>query len=491
MVNARSIQGIIVLIIALFLAIWLGLSIVTDQTETLVQIAAISVILLAIFLGRRVWLLMVFASAMNVMLVRGIGTADIGQVVFLTMSLAMFMMRKLRLALSFGELEMWTLLIIASIVQAYLRNPVGLNIFGGSTVGGRPYITLAFYIVSAVVLSQLRVEPKELKWAMNVSLLAGFLRIPGNIVLYGNLSGSLEEEYARVPSLAALGQTLANWLSSKMSPLKACFRPFWLFILLVSLAAATGSAYRNAVAGVFLTYFFATWIHGGFHSVFLTSLAGTVALTLLALINLNAPLPGNIQRALSPFPGTWEKQYVEGADDSTEWRVEMWKEALLTERWIHNKVFGDGIGMTAAQLQANENSREVGKTASGLLAQQEAMLINGSYHSGPVHSIRAVGYVGLVILLMAMIRVAVHAFRQMLRYRGTEWSPTVMFFGIPLLVQPVFFVFIFGEYQTGVAGTMMGIAMLRLFEKNLPPPSYATNSFPGNPLPSGVQPYRA
>jgi hypothetical protein len=201
---------------------------------------------------------------------------------------------------------------------------------------------------------------------------------------------------------------------------------------------------------------------------------GSVVLVLLALINLNFPLPGNIQRALSPFPGTWEEQYRKAADDSTEWRVEMWKEALTSDHWIHDKVMGDGVGMTAAQLAQNERLDESqgGKAASGLLVQQENMLINGSYHSGPVHTIRAVGYVGLAILLLAMIRVAVHAHRQIVRCRGTEWYGLALFFCVPLITQPIFFTLIFGEFQTGVGGTMLGIAMIRMLEKNLPLPAW-------------------
>jgi hypothetical protein len=42
MTNARSIQGIIILILAIFAAIWLGISIATDQAETILQVSAFS-----------------------------------------------------------------------------------------------------------------------------------------------------------------------------------------------------------------------------------------------------------------------------------------------------------------------------------------------------------------------------------------------------------------------------------------------------------------
>ncbi len=479
MLNSRSIQGIIILALAIFVAIWLGMSIVTDQFETLVQFAAAAVLITAALLGRKVWLLLIFFSALNIVLIRGIGTTDVGQILFLGISLALFLMRKLKYQIKIGELEIWTLLIIACIVQAYMRNPVGLNIFGAGNVGGRPYIVLILSISSAVVLSTLRVEAKEIKWAMGLTLVAGFFGIIGQRLRgadfsaegFSNVTGGSMD---RIPALSTFSQTVARWLSSRLSPLRACLHPLWGFVLLCSLAAAAGSGYRNSVAAVGAIYFFGICYHGGVKSVLLALFGGSIALVLLAFVNSNAPLPANIQRALSPLPGTWEERYVRQADNSTEWRMEMWKEALTSDRWIRNKTFGDGIGMTVEQLASNESTfgTQNGRAASGLLYQQEAMLINGSYHSGPVHTIRAAGYVGLAVLLMFMIRVAVHAHRQIVRCRGTEWFPIALFFGIPLLTQPIIFTFVFGEFQYGVSGTLMGMAMIRLMEKNLPLPAW-------------------
>lgn len=473
MLNARSIQGIIVFTIAMFLAVWLGMALVMDQTETLLKVAGAVVFFTAVFLGRRVWLLLILFSAMNVVLLRGFGTTDIGQMVFLAFSAALFMMRKLRIKVQFGELEFWALLIVTTIVQTYLRNPVGLNLMGAGNVGGRPYIVMAISISASAVLSVLLVEAKEIRWAMYLTMIGSFLGIPGTILRYGDL-GSGNDDLSRVPVLGTLSNIMGRILVSRISPLRACLHPLWGLVLLLSLVAAGASGYRNSVAMLGLIYFFGICYRGGTLAVMSSVLAGAFALVLLALINLNFPLPGNIQRALSPFPGTWEEKYKNQAELSTEWRVEMWKEALTSERWIQNKILGDGVGMTAAQLEQNERIGEsqVGTSRSGLLVQQENMLINGSYHSGPVHSIRAVGYVGLGVLLLAMIRLAVYAHRQIIRCKGTEWFPVALFFCVPLLVQPFFFVFIFGEFHTGVASTMMGIAIVRLLEKNLPLPAW-------------------
>jgi hypothetical protein len=192
----------------------------------------------------------------------------------------------------------------------------------------------------------------------------------------------------------------------------------------------------------------------------------------LALYNLAAPLPGNLQRALSPLPGSWEQRYVDDAANSTEWRVEMWKEALFTDNWIKNKLLGDGLGISADELRRLQSLSEGGRDAwagsSGLTIQQENMMLTGGYHSGPVQTVRTVGYVGLAVLLIAMIRLAVHAHHMIRRYHRTEWAPVVYFFGIPLIVLPIFFTFVFGEFARDVSVVFFGFALIRLLERNLP-----------------------
>ncbi|MBJ7391510.1 MAG: hypothetical protein JHC85_08095, partial [Chthoniobacterales bacterium] len=116
MINARSIQGFAAIVLSLFLAIWLGMAIVTDQLETLFQGAGTILFLTALFLGRRVWLLFILLVSMNVVLYRWFGTVEIGQLVFIGFSLVLFLMRKLHFRIGFGELEVWALLVIACVV---------------------------------------------------------------------------------------------------------------------------------------------------------------------------------------------------------------------------------------------------------------------------------------------------------------------------------------------------------------------------------------
>lgn len=484
MVENRSIQSILIVIVITVVAAWLGVAVVTNQSETLLKVAAAVGLIVCIFLGRRIWLLMVFLVAMNVPLIRGIGTVDLGQAVFLGFTGIIFLMRRLPFQIKFGELEVWMFLVALTVIQVYLRNPVGLNIFGSGAVGGRPYFAVGTAWITGIVMSALIVPPSELKWAMRLTIIGSFagavfttLRVrlglgagPAGIDAATGGSGS-----GRVAIFGYLAPAIARVVGSYVSPLRACFHPLWAPLVLISFALAAASGYRNVVASVGIYYLIAIAYRGGFMSVMIAGLSAVFGLGALALFNLAVPLPANVQRALSPFPGTWEERYVRAADDSTEWRVEMWKEALFTEFWIQNKLLGDGLGFSRRELmmmEAMESGQAFASMGSGLTAQQETMMITGGYHSGPVQTIRTVGYVGLVVLLLAMIRVAVHGHREVIRCRGTEWYPLALFTVIPSVALPFIFTFVFGEFKTAASHVFFSYGMITLMKRNLPLPAY-------------------
>jgi cell division protein FtsW (lipid II flippase) len=240
------------------------------------------------------------------------------------------------------------------------------------------------------------------------------------------------------------------------------------------------SGYRNSMAMMGFTYIVGLYYRGGGFSLIVAGFGGMIALIFIALLNMAVPLPDNIQRAFSFMPGTWNEQVTQDTSNSTEWRIEMWKEALLTDFWIHNKILGDGLGFTQQEynwMKSLDAAKTGGALGSGnLTVQQQGMMITCSYHSGPVSAVRVVGYVGLFIFLLAQIRLAVHAHRQILRCRNTEWYPLSLLLGIPVIWSPAFFWLVFGDFPVNVSAFLMQAAMIRLLETNLPLPAYTKPS---------------
>ena len=497
MTNTRSIIGVFVVGVTLFLGLWLGVNIVTSQNETLTYVGGAACLLVCVTMGRRIWLLVPFLGALNLtLMVPGMPTTLLlGNILFLVFGFLLILMRKLPFRLEFTELEFWLLMVVLLILQAYLRNPVGMNMFGGGSVGGRPYVLFAISLASALLLGSLIIPISEIKWLVRLYVSAGLLNFGlslGGYIFpnFGTWFGvatvgteikafaesSSDVQVARISFLGETAKNLSLWISMKVSPLKACLSPMWAPLVLITFVFAGLSGFRNEMIAIILTYTVALFYRGGGLSVVFSCLAATGMLVMIALINTIVPLPGNIQRSLSFLPGTWNQQIAEGASDSTEWRVEMWKEALFTDYWIHNKLLGDGLGFTQQELtwmmSMNENALGGAVGSGKLTMQQQHMLITGSYHSGPVSSVRVVGYAGLVIFLIALIRLAVHAHRQIIRCRGTEWYPLALLIGIPKVWSPFFFVFVFGDFAVAILIFCIGTALIRILEKNVPLPAW-------------------
>jgi hypothetical protein len=495
MTASRSILSAIIYAVILFLAIWLGVSIATDQTETLIYVLGATVLIVCILLGSRIWMILPLAMALNITLkIPGQPTTFLlAQLLFCGFCLMMFLIRRLPLKLKWTELDFWTLLISLCILQVYLRNPVGLNIFGGSSVGGKPYLIFSITLLTSLILRNLSIPVSGLRWLFRLNIIGGLVSLTISTIGYfipqigvwigSAKAGAMEAgggvddgRATRVLFLGSFATNISLWVGSLKSPIKACLHPYWGSLILISLVFAAFSGFRNNIAAVGLAYIVAIAYRGGIRSVFLASgvFAGVIAL--LAVFNLVTPLPANVQRSLSFLPGTWEDDIKRDAQSSTDWRVEMWEEALFTDFWIQNKFLGDGMGMTREEYAfiENLNIRKIaGSAGSGRLSlQQESMMASNDYHSGPVSTIRVVGYFGLFILLIAQIRLAVHAHRQIKRARNTEWFPLTLLIGIPIIFTPIFFVFIFGSFSGGIDGFLLGVAFLRILQNNLPLPDY-------------------
>jgi hypothetical protein len=498
--NSRNIIGVGVFAGALIFSIWLGVNIVTDQAETIIKVIGCLTLIACALLGRRIWMIIPLMGGINLSLaIPGQpSTALVGQTLFIGFCVLLFMTRKLQIQPAFTELGFWVLLLCFCVLQTYLRNPVGLNIFGGQSVGARPYALFAASLISCMILSTFRIPAEELKYIIKISILGSIINfavqsvaifVPQVERLVGGSSlatqdqgladrGQYGETFAtRIGFLGYASRSLSLLTSSYISPLRACFSPFWAPIMLITIAFAAISGFRNEIAAIGLTYLVSIAYRGGFASVLISSIALTMGVALLAVINLALPLPANAQRALSFLPGTWDQTHIDDSKGSTDWRVDMWEEALFTDFWIHNKTLGDGLGMTKQELnyiQSFTYKQSELITGSGKLSrQQEFMMASGAYHSGPVSTIRVIGYLGLAILLFAQIRLAVHAHRQVRRARNTEWFPLTLFIGIPLIWSPFFFVFIGGDFSSSASSLLLGVAMVRILENNLPLPVYS------------------
>lgn len=510
--DSSKIKAALIIIIAAFAALYLGISAATAQLETVAWVMGGLVLATCLFLGRRLWLILPFMNGLGLGLaLPGSPTTIIlAYLLFLGFSCLLILMRKLPFRVRLTELELWMLLLSLCLLQSYIRHPVSLNILGGSEVGGRPYVLFLLTVISCLLFGSLIVREQDLKSIYRLIVISYFLNFVFSIAgfffpQFGQWIGtgkmgrsasvqgetSSEMQTSRIGFLGQAGRNLSLWISSRISPLRACLTPLWLPLVFLSMVFSGLSGFRSEIIILGFTYLVGLCYRGGGKAVFASCFTLILILALLSFVNLASPLPANIQRSLAFLPGTWDEGIVQDTENSTDWRVEMWKEALLTDFWIQNKILGDGPGFTQQELIWMKNMQETsigGAVGSGKLTkQQEFMMISGSYHSGPVSTIRVIGYLGLIVFLLAQIRLAVHAHRQIIRCRNTEWYPLALLLGIRTIYQPFYYIFVFGNFGEDISTFIFNNALIILLEKNLPLPAYVVKHRGPHFLPSALK----
>lgn len=484
-----SVKIVFLFILVLLGAVYIGIGAASDQLQTLAILAGAVTVGVCLIMGRNIWMLIPLMTyiQLTLYLPGRPSTLLVAQLLVTLFGILMIMSGKLRAKFKMTSLEWWMVIFFLSVAQVYARNPVGINLLGAGNVGGKPYLMFCVGLVAAVILASIKVPYKDLVKIFKLTVIGSIINfVLGAIGYYiptiGQYIGAarVESEYSmvavdsgragRVPFVIRLGPNIALIVSSMINPLRAAFKVLWLPLILIAFASAGISGYRNVIVSTGLTFIVGIIYQDGIRSLIISVVILVLALGAVSVINIAHPLPPNVQRAMSFLPGTWEEEYIDDANSSSDWRFEMWEEALFSENWIKNKIMGDGLGFTSEELAYQEELRLHGSAVGGggFDSHRETALVNGDYHSGPVSAIRTIGYVGLIVMLLCMLVLAFHAHRLIKRSKNMPWRPVVMIVCIPLMWYPLFFLFVFGSFAKDAVIILMGYGMIRLLENNLP-----------------------
>lgn len=467
----------------------MGIGAASDQRQTLTILMGGVTVAVCLLLGKNIWLLIPLMTyiQLSLKLPSTPSTLLVAQLLLVVFGILMIMSGKIRINFRLTVLEWCMVLFFLCVVQVYVRNPVGLSVLGGGSVGGKPYLLFGMALLSAIILAIIKVPYDSLHKIFKLTVIGGIINVLLSMIghyvpTFGQYigTGKVAAEYSmvaedsgkagRLPYIIRLGPNIALWISSLMDPLRATFKILWLPLILIAFGSAGISGYRNVIVGTGLTFLVGIIYQGGIRSLLVSGCLGAIFLILISVLNIAHPLPPNVQRALSFLPGTWEREYIDDAAASSEWRFEIWEEVIFTDNWIKNKTMGDGLGFTADELAYQEELRAGGPSmgSSGFDNHRETILVNGDYHSGPVSAVRTIGYIGLAVMLFCMLMVARNAHKLIIRSKNKPWKPVVMIVCIPLMWYPLFFMFVFGGFAKDAVVILMGYGMVRLLENNIP-----------------------
>ncbi len=349
------------------------------------------------------------------------------------------------------------LIVLAVVVlgTAHLTGGISFRAAGSGTYGGKRYLMVLLGIVGFFALIARRIPVADAGRYVGLYFLAGitaaianlvtvvnpsyyfiFLLFPPDLTAFqeaGNLTG---RNIGRLGGLGAAASYIFYFLL-------ACYgirglaglRNFWrssLLILLVILGLLGG--FRSILISMILVFAFVFYFEGLLRTRYLPILIVGLIMVAAVVLPFMSQLPLSVQRTFSFLPIRVDSVVAADAQDSTEWRLRMWK-LLLPE--VPNYLWlGKGYAIRGDDLELAQNL-----VMSGRGDTAEVAMLAGDYHSGPLSVIIPFGIFGALAFLW-FLGASGWAFYRNYRYGEPELKRintlllacflmrTVMFFGV-------------------------------------------------------------
>lgn len=479
---------------ALLFAIVVGQNVAENNYSRLGMYLGVALLAVgALGLKQNAWLLIPICSGFSGSIGGGRLPASIAEL-SVAFCFGLFVLFKaLKVIPKFPRLNWCDKLLICNLLYlatVFARNPVGVDFIRSNLIGGRPYFAILLACCGFWVLQHVTIKPPLAKilpllmcFGSVVHAITGLVGYIAPSVgyrlatLYSGFmpegvadpskpvdTGSVERHIYLAEAALATGKATISYSSIfKLIFFQNILTSVCFF---ASLIAILLSGFRSGMIGLAFTIVVATYIRGGIHQViplFAAAFAGIIMIIVVHTAGLQVPLAA--QRALSFIPISWDSRASLDAKGSIDWRLDMWRLALTSDRYIKNKVLGDGFGFDPAELRAQNTLTAFRMdTTHGL---QDYFMITGDYHSGPVSTIRFVGYLGLLLFTALLILNAKYAWKIINMSKNTAYFPMALFFGIAAIYHPVCFWFIFGSFGGDFIQAIFTLGMLNMIDRSL------------------------
>jgi hypothetical protein len=383
---------------------------------------------------------------------------------------------------------------LAYLAIVFARNPVGFWAIQSSMVGGRPYFEIGLAFGAFIILSRVQITDFIARmfplffvipaWCIGILDVIGRLLPQTGSVLNSIYSGvgaggataafqaEAELGTTRMTGLSSAGLSSVLALCAKYNPITLIspLYPHRFMMLMIAFGAIFLSGFRSALLFAFVAFLLSSILRGRFRDLWVAAGVGVLSLVLLICMQGSVlQLPLTMQRALSWLPGDWNQEAVMDAEGSTQWRVEMWGWAWNDDRILRDRVWGQGFGLSIDDMNLIASSLTAGGGGASLLggSDRENFMITGSFHSGPLSTIKYIGIIGLCLYYPLMCYMAVFAWRLIKRALGTKAFTLALFVGIPIIYEPFNFVVIFGGLDSNYSQLLFWAGLLNMVSNYL------------------------
>lgn len=372
------------------------------------------------------------------------------------------------------------LLVFATvvIVTAALTGGVNLQVFGGSTGGGKQY----FYILAAVIgffaLSSRTISPKHAQIIAALFFLPGiagmiphlavwagpasqfiFLFFPGEVA--SDLVGATQVEgfgEARLGGMMAASFAIFSWMLVRYG-IRGVFdlgRPWRLGIFLIGIASGFLGGYRSHLISVTIAFAVLFVVERLWRTRVMMIVMVMAILSTVFLAGFADKLPSTIQRTISFLPFEIDPMVRVQAESSSQWRIDLWKK-VVEEVPVY---FFRGKGYTFSSTDMY--MALYNQTNMGAAGAAQGAALAGDYHNGPLSLIIPFGIYGLLAFMWFVSAALVYLYRSY-KHGLPELKTINAFLFASFLGKTLFFFAIFGAVSnelyvfTGILGLSVAL----------------------------------
>jgi hypothetical protein len=467
--NAPAIlKSAIIYLICVPLAIWLGYLLTSPMDRTTFSSIGVLALLLALpILLRWHHLLLILCWNLPMMIFFLPGRPMVAlPMIAMSFTLAI-LQRALSRDMRFISVPAltWPMLFMAAVVftTGKLTGGFGLHSLGSDVMGGKKYAYVFIAILGYFALTSQRIPPRK-AWLYIVLFF-----LPGCLSSIGDLAGKLPSSFNFIfQFFPANGFNMASENSANQNPTDVGMRLSGVMHL-----AGTFSLLlliRYGLRGIFLSgrlwrplLFFACQflgLAGGFRNAligtvllmgilfFLEDLQRTkllplsivgVVLAAMILIPFANKLPYGFQRTLSFLPINVSAEARMNAEQSTEWRLQIWRAVLPQVPGY--LLLGKGYALNQSDLDY------MGGNFKTIDAANYGSAVAGDYHSGPLSVVIPLGIWGVIAYFWMVIgggRVLYNNYR----YGDPALRTINTYYLASFITTVIFFIFVVGALSS-------------------------------------------
>jgi hypothetical protein len=379
------------------------------------------------------------------------------------------------------------------LVTALTTGGVGIKALGGERYGGKGYFIIAAAVIGYFAFSSQAIPRQRANWLVALFFLSGLTAVMSNLAylagpkyyfLYEMFPADLAVDQAsadagigsdlvRLTGLMWASQALYGFLLAHYG-LRGLFdlaRPWRPVFLLGSVGIILFAGFRSGVILFGLTFLILYWVEGLWKTKTSVLILVFLALVGAGMVSFVDRMPASVQRALSFLPIKIDPRIKQAAQDSTEWRLEIWKSVWPeVPRYLFH---GKGYALNPQELFLVEDS-----SVRGYESSHAAAAFVGNYHSGPLSVVIPFGLYGVAAFAW-FLGVAIRVLYRNHRYGDPALRQINACLLAFFVARAIFFVFIFGAfysdlfYFTGLVG--LSVALNRGEARATARPALATD----------------